>query len=348
MSSMRMLRWALAVSVCIHLALLLAGRGYWLSLLEDEAPEETLDVRLVAPPAPMPSPPPPKPKPRPKPPQVSAADSATRAVPASAVAPDAPPLASAATGGRSSTGAGASDPLGGDGAVPARALPGSGRLRFDVLKGEQGFIVGRAEHDWRIDGDRYTLTSTMETTGIVALFADVQLGQLSVGRIDAEGLHPDAFQDNRKDGRYRSVFDWERGTLTLSNGKVMPLGPGAQDLLSMFYQFALYPLDTPELALMVTTGRKFERYVFRIERDVELWLNRATDDAPIWTYHLSYRGREAEGVDVWLARDKARLPVKIRYTDRKGGVTEMVAQEVEYSGNQVSGDGAARISRENK
>lgn len=334
MSSMRMLRWALAVSVCIHVALLLAGRGYWLSLLEDEAPEETLDVRLVAPPAPVP-PLPSQPKPRPKPPQAVAADSATRAVPASAAVADAPTVVSAAASdGRSSAGTGDSNLPGGNGAVPARALPGSGRLRFDVLKGEQGFIVGRAEHDWRIDGDRYTLTSTMETTGIVALFADVQLGQLSVGRIDAEGLHPDAFQDNRKDGRYRSVFDWERGALTLSNGKVMPLEPGAQDLLSMFYQFALYPLDTPKLALMVTTGRKFERYVFRIERDVELWLNRATDDAPIRTYHLSYRGREAEGVDVWLARDKARLPVKIRYTDRKGGVTEMVAQEVEYSGNQ--------------
>ncbi|HWV19336.1 MAG TPA: hypothetical protein VNZ68_12250, partial [Rhodocyclaceae bacterium] len=70
MSSMRMLRWALAVSVCIHLALLLAGRGYWLTLLEDEAPEETLDVRLIAPPAPTPLPRPAPPKP--KPPQAPA------------------------------------------------------------------------------------------------------------------------------------------------------------------------------------------------------------------------------------------------------------------------------------
>jgi len=335
MSSTRMLRWALAVSVCIHLALLLAGRGYWLSLLEDEAPEETLDVRLVAPPAPLPPPRPAPPKPKPPEAPAPAAVPAAPAAPVSTAATGAPQEAPAAAAeGRGHAGAGEAGPRNSGNGVPARALPGSGRLRFDVLKGEQGFIVGRAEHDWRIDGDRYALTSTMETTGIVALFADVHLGQLSVGRIDAEGLHPDAFQDNRKDGRYRSVFDWERGELTLSNGKVMPLAPGAQDLLSMFYQFALYPLDTPELALMVTTGRKFERYVFRIERDVELWLNRATDDAPIWTYHLSYRGREAEGVDVWLARDKARLPVKIRYTDRKGGVTEMVAQEVEYSGNQ--------------
>lgn len=332
MSSMRMLRWALAVSVCIHLALLLAGRGYWLTLLEDEAPEETLDVRLVAPPAPTPLPRPAPPKPKPPAP---AAVPAASAAPVSTAATGAPQeVPAAAAEGRGQAGASEAGPRDSGNGVPARILPGSGRLRFDVLKGEQGFIVGRAEHDWRIDGDRYSLTSTMETTGIVALFADVRLGQLSVGRIDADGLHPDAFQDNRKDGRYRSEFDWERGTLTLSNGKVMPLAAGAQDILSMFYQFALYPLDTPELTLMVTTGRKFERYVFRIERDVQLWLNRATDEAPIWTYHLSYRGREAEGVDVWLARDKERLPVKIRYTDRKGGVTEMVAHEVEYSGNK--------------
>lgn len=334
MSSMRMLRWALAVSVCIHVALLLAGRGYWLTLLEDEAPEETLDVRLVAPPAPTPLPRPAPPKPKPPAPAQTAVPAVSAAPVPTAVTGAPVEVSAAATDGRGQAGAGETVLRGGGDGVPARILPGSGRLRFDVLKGEQGFIVGRAEHDWRIDGDRYALTSTIETTGIVALFADVRLGQLSVGRIDADGLHPDAFQDNRKDGRYRSEFDWERGTLTLSNGKVMPLAAGAQDILSMFYQFALYPLDTPELALMVTTGRKFERYVFRIERDVELWLNRATDEAPIWTYHLSYRGREAEGVDVWLARDNERLPVKIRYTDRKGGVTEMVANEVEYSGNK--------------
>ena len=38
-----------------------------------------------------------------------------------------------------------------------------------------------------------------------------------------------------------------------------------------------------------------------------------------------------QGEDL-LARDMERLPVKIRYTDRTGGVTEMVARNVSYSG----------------
>jgi hypothetical protein len=205
-------------------------------------------------------------------------------------------------------------------------------MRFIVTKGEGGFIVGRALHDWKVEGNRYELKSVIETTGIVALFADVRLGQTSSGRIDAEGLHPETFRDNRKDGQYRSEFDWTQGTLKLNNGSVVPLAPGAQDLLSMFYQLGLYPLDAPELALMVTNGRKFERYVFSVEAEVPLMLNPRAEGRLAQTYHLSYRGREQEAVDVWLARDLNRLPVKIRYTDRKGGVTEMYAEEINYPG----------------
>lgn len=330
MSSMRILRWAVVVSVCLHLALLLAGRGYWSVWLADDSPEDTLAVRLLPPPPPAA---PVSPKPKPSRTAVPAMPAPGVAVPAASVSTDANGVVPAAPDGGA---AAASTPMPVEAAAgaSARVLPGSGRMRFDVTKGESAFIVGRAVHEWKIEGDRYELKSVIETAGIVALFADVRLGQTSAGRIDADGLHPETFQDNRKGGEYRSVFDWTNGLLTLSNGNVMPLPAGSQDVLSMFYQFALYPLDGPELSLMVTTGRKFERYVFSIERDVELWMNRAADDAPIRAYHLSYRGRDAEGVEVWLARDMDRLPVKIRYTDRTGGVTEMVAREINYSGQK--------------
>ncbi|HWU84060.1 MAG TPA: DUF3108 domain-containing protein, partial [Rhodocyclaceae bacterium] len=216
------------------------------------------------------------------------------------------------------------------------ALPGSGHMRFAVTKGEGGFIIGSAVHDWTVADGRYELRSRIETVGLVALFVDVKLGQVSRGHIDAEGLHPDTFQDNRKDGQYRSSFDWADRRLTLSNGTVLSLGPearDAQDLLSMFYQLGLYPLAAgQELALMVTTGRKFERYAFRVEGEEDLMLNPRTDERLTPTWHLVYRGRDSEAVDVWLARDLARLPVKIRYTDRKGGITEMTAENVDYAG----------------
>lgn len=323
----RPLRWALAVSVGVHLLLLVVARGYWSDLLADYQDEDEIliEARLLPPRLPPEPLKPLKPLPPAAPAAKSAAETPSQAGDSAAVA-TASPAPSAAGAGRSDA-----KPASG-GPVLSRTLAGSGHMRFSVTKGDAGFIVGRAVHDWKVDGDRYELKSVIETTGIVAVFADVRLGQSSSGRIDAEGLHPETFRDNRKDGQYRSEFDWAQGTLKLNNGSVVPLVPGAQDLLSMFYQMGLYPLDGPELAMMVTTGRKFERYVFRVEADVPVMLNPRAEGRLAKTYHLSYRGREEEAVDVWLSQDLNRLPVKIRYTDRKGGVTEMYAEEINYPG----------------
>lgn len=329
MSFSRPLRWALAVSVVIHLLLLVVARGYWADLLADYEDEEEglIEARLLPPPVPPALPAPPKPlRPAAASDNRPAPESTPQAADPGASAANAVPAQPAPAAGGNDT-----KPSGGA-PVLSRTLGGSGHMRFAVTKGDAGFIVGRALHDWKVDGDRYELKSTIETTGIVALFADVRLGQVSTGRIDAEGLHPETFRDNRKDGQYRSEFDWTQGTLKLNNGTVVPLAPGAQDLLSMFYQLGLYPLDGPELSLMVTNGRKFERYVFRVQADVPLMLNPNAEGRLTPTYHLSYRGREQEAVDVWLAKELNRLPVRIRYTDRKGGVTEMYAEEINYPG----------------
>jgi len=328
----RPLRWALILSVCLHLLLLLAGRGFWSSWIEaSEGDEVVLSAKLLPPPAPpaMPVSQPPRPQPRPATPPTAPSTVSSTAAP---LPPDGASTAAASRASSGTEGSGTG--------VPVRALPASGRLHFVVTKGEQAFVVGQAVHAWTVEGDRYELNSTIETTGLIALFSNVRLGQSSRGQIVEGGLRPLSFRDNRKDGSHRADFDWAQQRLQLGNGSSLPLAEGAQDVLSMFYQFALYPLDAPELALMVTTGRKFERYVFKVEADVPLTLRaRAADaadgqaeDRTLATYHLSYRGRDAEGVDVWLARDHDRLPVKIRYVDRKGGLTELQADQIVYPG----------------
>ncbi len=332
MFAARPLRWALVLSACLHLLLLLAGRGFWSSWIEaSEGDEVVLSAKLLPPPAPPAKPVSQPPRPQPSP----AASAPTPSIPSSTAAPLLPEASSTAVPATAGPGADARGA-----GVPARALPASGRLHFVVTKGEQAFVVGQAVHAWTVEGDRYELNSTIETTGLIALFTNVRLGQSSSGQIVEGGLRPLSFRDNRKDGSYRADFDWAQQRLQLGNGSSLPLAEGAQDVLSMFYQFALYPLDMPELTLMVTTGRKFERYVFKVEADVPLTLRGHTADSAdgqteertLATYHLSYRGRDAEGVDVWLARDLDRLPVKIRYVDRKGGLTELQADQIVYPG----------------
>lgn len=317
--SMRGLRWALAFSLAAHLVFLLLGQELGLSWGDDPPAETVLEATLLPPPPPPPAlvrrkPAAPKPAAVPSPASPSAPTTPTPPV-AEAQPAEAPAAEAPATAG----------PV-----VPLRSLPEKGSTRFVVTKGESAFPVGRAIHSWQLEGDRYTLQSTIETTGIVSLFANVRLSQTSRGQLVANGLRPEEFRDERKGGRYRADFDWANGSILLGNGSTQPLSAGAQDLLSMFYQFALYPLDTPEVAMMVTTGSKFERYVFAVSADVPL----TAGDKQVMTYHLRYRGPDGEGVEVWLARDRDRLPVKIRYVDRKGGLTELLAEEIANQGKE--------------
>jgi hypothetical protein len=332
------MRRALALSLCLHFLLFAAWRLPGWRLHDADT---RIEARLLPPPAETRAKPIPKPKLKPQPRQTHTQVPAPQrpllqGETASSVAmPNAPSDSATALG----PAAPASTPL-----VDLRAMPGNGRISFDVNKGEQGFVIGRAVHEWTIDGDRYQIRSHMETVGIVALFADVQLDQTSNGHVDADGLHPDTFRDNRRDGQYQSDFDWTTNTLHLANGTVLPVTPGAQDLLSVFYQMALYPLDTPAFTVLVTTGRKLERYTFHVEANVPLVLRPTTsstvdgggetEDAPIMTWHLTYQDTDGERVEVWLARDDARLPVKIRYVDRHGGTLELVARNLNYSGKQ--------------
>lgn len=334
---MRSMRRALALSVCLHFLLFAAWRlPDW--RLRDA--DTRIEARLLPPP--VTSAAQPKPKLKPQRPQKKAQLPARQQPVLQSEAPSSTIVTNASSGTAATAVPAAST-------IPAqpvvvRAMPGSGRISFDVNKGEQGFVIGRAVHEWTIDGDRYQIHSHMETVGIVALFADVQLDQTSSGHVDADGLHPDTFRDNRRDGQYQSDFDWTTNTLRLANGTVLPVTPGAQDLLSVFYQMALYPLDTPEFTVLVTTGRKLEQYAFHVEANVPLVLhpvagnaadgNGETEEAPIMTWHLTYRDTDGERVEVWLARDDARLPVKLRYVDHHGGTLELVARNLNYSGKQ--------------
>lgn len=292
----------------------MGSRDLWPDWGEDEGESRINATLLPPPPPPIAKPKPaaaaaPKPKPTSSASDVASTTATPTPVPAAVepVAPQAVPVPAAA---------------------PTRALPASGRMRFSVSKGEGAFIVGEAIHEWAVEGDHYTLLSTMQSTGLVALFKTVKLGQSSRGLIDANGLKPLQFRDDRKAGQYRADFDWDKGSIQLGSGEQLPLAAGAQDVLSMFYQLALYPLDQPELSMMVTTGSKFERYTLKVEPNVHVQIR----DQDMLTYHVTYQGRESERIEVWLAQAWGRLPIKLRYVDRTGGITELLAEEVNYAG----------------
>ena len=204
-------------------------------------------------------------------------------------------------------------------------LPPRGSIRFRVDRGDSGFEIGVARQEWELDGDRYRLSSSAETTGLAWLLRSVSLEMESVGRVTARGLRPDAFgvlRDGRR-GRERALFDWEAMRLRIGDRSEHALEPGTQDLLSVFYQLGFSDLAPGgTAALPLATGKKYA--VFRVEylgdEDIEIPLG------ALRARHLRLPGETT--TEIWLAYDYRLLPVKIRHIDNKGGVYVQSATQI--------------------
>lgn len=210
---------------------------------------------------------------------------------------------------------------------PARpVLPASGVIRFAIYKTSLGFQVGRAEHRWEFTEDgRYRLSGVTETSGLAALLRPARLEQESSGRLVAGGLQPERFrsQKNGKDANENADFDWASREVRLSrDGSQRSIAPGTQDILSLNYQLAYLGRLAEGSSLGVVTGKKYERYELDSlgEEEIEVPAGRFR------TLHL--RAMTDNVTEIWIALDRARLPVKIRFTDKKGESFEQVATEL--------------------
>lgn len=338
----RSLRWALALSLMLHV-LALSAPGWRLPWLERE--RTRLDVMLAPLPLPAVAPvtqpaPQPKPEIRPKPrpaavPDVARARAVEPSVEPAQLPPDAatetrppPPELPAAPAASAPEEASAAVP-------PAPSFPGvwprRGRIEFAVTRGEDGFVVGRAEHVWSHDGASYDLRATTETTGLAAFFKPVKVTQRSRGVFVPGGLQPLEF-DSARDGRPTQSLriDPAQQRIFSSSGMDHAYPGQTQDLLSIFYQLGALPLDAYESALTLATGRKVASYALRI-------LDTVTLDTPFGVraaWHLALPGaNNDESTEVWLDT-LTRLPLRIRHRDRKGEVFDQTATAVELEGTE--------------
>ncbi|MGB7501045.1 MAG: DUF3108 domain-containing protein [Azonexus sp.] len=212
-------------------------------------------------------------------------------------------------------------------AQPAMSLlPASGTIRFAIYKESLGLQIGRAEHRWEFSEDgRYQLNGITETSGLVSLFKPIRIQTESTGRVVAGGLQPERYRSlkNGKDDNQNADFDWSTAEVRLSrDGSVRPIAPGTQDILSLNYQLAYLGGLAEGRVLGVVTGKKYERYALDSLGEEEI----ETPAGRFRTLHL--RAMTDNTTEVWIALDHANLPVKIRFTDKKGESFEQVATEI--------------------
>ena len=318
---------ALAASALIHVAALL-GPGWTLPGTNEPEQSTTIDA-VLAKPAPRPealATPKPVPKPavdRPRTQPVLAAasaDSVPFAAPAPAAVSATPPATATAPAPA------VVEPAG---PVPVRiGLPAKGRVRYVITRGEAGFIVGQTVHTCEHDGLAYKLQSVTETTGLAALFKPARVLQASRGEVTAEGLRPLDFRHERVGGLDTATFDWGRRVVAYA-GREDGVPTGAQDMLSMYYQLVLLAPKEGVVELPIATGRKLENYRFEVLGEEVVALQAGERRAT----HLRTRSG-SDTIELWIAVDLRGLPLKIRFTDRKGEIFDQLADGIDIQEKQ--------------
>ena len=329
---MKKLLWVLGLSLALHLALLF---GPHVSLPLSMSPAPALELKLNIPPpaalekrvTPKPAQPhPPKPRPHrllPKKPSPVPAKPASlpAAEPAPVQAKAAPEPAPPEP---------VPEPEPAPIADQGPAMPQRVVIRFTLFKGLKGLRVGRAEQNWIVDGERYTISSVVEATGLFSLFASGKYIQLSQGALAPDGLKPFDYRAERgqaADKTDTARFDWNAMTLALASGgnkQTLKLPEGTQDLLSFMYQLAFAPPQGSVVRMTVTNGRKLDSYAY--------WVVEEALDTPMGklnTLHLGKQREEGEkDTEVWLAADYHYLPVKISQIDQDGDGLVLLANEI--------------------
>lgn len=217
-----------------------------------------------------------------------------------------------------------------DAVPPAQSFvsrwPRRGRILYQVTRGDQGFIIGQSEHRWEWDDTRYELQTVAETTGLVSLFRPAKVIQTSRGIFDAHGVRPLVFVVEREGRESETVrFAQEEGKIMFSRGGSAPYVAGTQDLLSVFFHLAGLPLEVPEYFVNIATARKLASYRVSVDTPDQL-------DTPLGTrmvQRLTVLGRPGEDVTEFWLDSESRLPLKIRYRDRKGEVYEQIVLEID-------------------
>lgn len=175
-----------------------------------------------------------------------------------------------------------------------------------------------------LSGDS-TLTLTRDAEGY-ALVYETKAGvwftarQSSRGRMGADGVVPIEYFERTGDRPQRTAqLDWARGRVTFSaNDKVAPTQPRMQDRLSLILQLGwMLRAKSSSFALPVAGARGASIYEFE-SRGNETVETRAGRFRTVKIERP--QDEDDDRVEIWLAPSLCSLPVKVRFTDRRGMV----------------------------
>lgn len=220
-------------------------------------------------------------------------------------------------------------------AMPVWAAPPQATVAtYRLTKLGQPF--GSARETFKREADRYRIESISNAVGVFALFAKGKgkIRLLSNGEVTAEGLRPLHFEHHRGDDPAKRIvadFDWEKHKAVHQfDGKreSAELPIGAQDRISLLYQFMFHPPQGTGVELAMSNGRQLNSYHYKVIGEETI----VTPAGRFVTVHLSKRsGEQRDGTEVWLAKERHYFPVRISFDEKEGGTLEQELTTLEIT-----------------
>ena len=203
----------------------------------------------------------------------------------------------------------ASDAEGGPPPLYATQLPPALTLRYELRRGR---LSGSGDLHWRPDAGRYSLRLEGSVMGLSVLTQD------SSGTLDAHGLVPERFTDQRaRRPMVAANFEREAGRIRFSGPSLeLPWQAGVQDRLSWMVQLAAVAQAEPQ---RLVAGERIVMQVVGARGDASTWAFRSLGEetltlfsAPLPTVHLLREPRHPYDtrVEVWLDPARHHLPVR--------------------------------------
>lgn len=214
-----------------------------------------------------------------------------------------------------------------------QTLPTYMRASYKVQRG--GILVGTIDEKFErfVDpdraGERYKITSTSRAAGAIAVFYRDQIQYTSEGQISASGFTPLLFASSRKNDTARNFttrFFWKKNEMVRehqTDGRIeqetFNLPPGTQDRLSAIYQFMVISPGKQVVSTNMTQGKNAEKYVYLKQGEPKL----TTPAGEFETIHYARDVKQRESkAQMWLAKTKNFVPVRIIFEDSKGTLLE--------------------------
>jgi hypothetical protein len=204
-------------------------------------------------------------------------------------------------------------------------LPAPATLHYLLRR---GWMSGVGELRWAPAAGRYEVSLTGSLSGIRLL------QQTSSGSLDAHGLAPERFSDQRARGAaHTATFERGKGISFSDQPEKAPWVPGAQDRLSWMVQLPAVVRGEPR---RLAPGQTVELYVAGARGDADVWTFRFAGEENLRTeagtvaavkWVREPRKPHDTSVEVWLDPARQHLPVRARLASGEEQALELLLQK---------------------